>query len=133
MPSFCPRRIRGLDSTRRRTSAAGRLPSMTMPMPDTVIIASSIGARFGMSATPAMYCTAPAVNPMMDSQRSSAAKAENARMDCAAKNLSPSIRRSEKSATGSVWMSSGRRAMPLTAPPSSSAMGNVPSPIRRPR
>ena len=71
-------------------------------MEETVFIASSIGARFGITRISAMYCTAPAVRPSMDSQRSSVANAEKARIDCFAKNFSPSISSMENSATGKV-------------------------------
>ena len=102
MPSFRPKRISGFDSARRSSSAAGRLPSITTPIEDTVFIASSIGAKPGISRIFTIYCTAPAINPNMDSQRSSAANAENARMDRFAKNFSPNISRTENSATGKV-------------------------------
>ena len=102
MPSLRPNRISGFDSARRSSSAAGRLPSITTPIEDTVFIASSIGARFGISWIFAMDCAAPAVNPSMDSQRSSVANAENARMDCFAKNFRPSISRRENRTTGKV-------------------------------
>ena len=102
MPSLRPRRISGFDIARRSSSAAGRLPSITTPMEETVFIASSICARFGVTRISAMYCTAPAVRPSMDSQRSSVANAEKARIDCFAKSFSPSISSMENSVAGSV-------------------------------
>lgn len=50
-----PIRLNGFDNARRSISAVGRLPSITIPIAETVFIASSSGVSLAISRNPVMY------------------------------------------------------------------------------
>ena len=76
-PSLAPRCVKGFASSRRKPSAAGRLPSKTTPIEDTTAIASSIGAMPGMGFQPQKDSTAAKINPIVTKIRIPSARIQN--------------------------------------------------------
>ena len=66
-PVCLPIHRNGAFISRCTSSASGMLPSMTMPMAQTVSIASVSGVRLPSGQKPVMYCTAPSIRPRLAS------------------------------------------------------------------
>ena len=131
--SFLPKAENGRERPRRRSSAAGRLPSMTIPMDATTCIASSSGIREGSSFILPIYCTAPSVSPIREKARRNLAKPPNTfRLFCGEK-WRQSISAAEKSRIGMLSFRRGKNCIPPARPPSICAAGMGMRPINIPR
>ena len=69
MCSLSPSQAKGRISSRRTSSAMGKLPSSTTAMEDTVAMASAMGVMPGMGLKPVMDSTAASARLMVTSQR----------------------------------------------------------------
>ena len=101
-PIFCPTAVRGLSSTFVNMESSGKVPSKTMAIPATVLMASSMGAIPGMSTTPVMNSKAAAVRPTVIKMITNFPNMTQPLVIASGINFRPMARRIETIKTGTV-------------------------------
>ena len=132
MCSLSPSQAKGRISSRRTSSAMGKLPSSTTAMEDTVAMASAMGVMPGMGLKPVMDSTAASARLMVTSQRMPSDSRIKPLIILLGIFHSPSSNSTAKAKMGRFWWRHCTTESPLSSPPAARPTGMATSPSMMP-